>query len=757
MIVLLTRASNNQPVSLTKQIADSGEGEVWETNQNNYLAKIYHDPTPARIEKLKVMLANPPADPMLKYNHVSIAWVSDLLKDSSGKYLGFLMPAIQDSKQLSSVYNPRRRKRVAPGFNWYYLHVTALNTAWIIQEIHAKGYVLGDIKLENILVNDRAMVAVIDTDSFQVRDSQSNKVYRCTVGSEGFTPVELLGKDFETTNQTEIHDRFRLGVLIHYLLFGYHPFSGQWTGVGESPEQTELIRQGFWYAAHNSPIQESRTTIPLDVVHPEVKKLFLQCFNDGHTQPHLRPTAEDWHNALEVAVNELTVCGSVDSHHYSRQYGKCYWCERAANLGVDIFPGVAGAAKIPSPPAQTTPYPKSSNQGSKQPTSSYSNNSPSTVVPSARPSKSSSQSKPSSSKKSTTKKVSTKKSSVKSSNSGLINRQKISHLKTSLWKRRKFLKMAGGSSLVLATGTFIYKRLNTFSDEAINNAELNSKIKISPGVNTEELNTEELNIDKPLEIIEDGSRFEFEVVTVNYRGQEIERKKHKAEYFIENLGSGVTLDMVTIPGGTFIMGSPEGQGRTWEKPQHQVTIPPFFMSKYPITQAQYQQVMNKNPSVFNGNQRPVEQVSWEDAEEFCLRLSKQTKAAYGLPSEAEWEYACRATTTTPYHFGETITNTLVNYKGNVGTTTNVGKFPPNAFGLYDMHGNVWEWCQDNWHDNYKNAPNDGTAWVLTFSINKIIRGGSWKRHPDHCRSAYRSYGGRALRYEDVGFRVVCRF
>ena len=348
MIVLLTRHSNNQPVSLTKQIADSGEGQVWETNLDGYLAKIYHDPTPARMAKLKVMLANPPADPMLSHNHVSIAWVSDLLKDSNGKYLGFLMPAIANSRQLSSVYNPRRRKKVAPGFNWYYLHVTALNTAWIIQSIHAKGYVLGDIKLENILVNDRAMTAVIDTDSFQVRDPQSNKVYRCTVGSEGFTPPELLGKDFDTTNQTEIHDCFRLGVLIHYLLFGYHPFSGNWTGVGESPEQTELIKQGYWYGGHNSPIRSSQTTIPLDVVHPELKKLFLRCFNDGHTQPHLRPTAQDWHNALEVAVNQLTSCSRIDSHYYSNHYGSCYWCDRAANLGVDIFPDNVTTTKVSS-------------------------------------------------------------------------------------------------------------------------------------------------------------------------------------------------------------------------------------------------------------------------------------------------------------------------------------------------------------------------------------------------------------------------
>ena len=359
MTVLLIRHSNNQPVSLTKLIADSsGEGKVWETNLRGYLAKIYHDPTPFKIAKLKVMLANPPADPMLSHNHVSIAWVSDLLKDSNGKYVGFLMPKIKDSKQLSSVCNPKSRKRNAPGFNWYYLHVTALNTAWIIQAIHAKGYVLGDIKLENILVNNRAMTAVIDTDSFQVRDTSAKKIYRCTVGSEGFTPPELLGKDFRKVNQSQNQDRFRLGVLIHYLLFGYHPFSGQWTGVGESPEQTKLIKQGYWYAAHNSPIRASKTTIPLDVVHPELKKLFLRCFNEGHTQPHLRPSALDWHNALEVAVNQLTSCSRVDNHHYSQHYGKCYWCDRATNLGVDIFPGFAGSAEIPHRVKQSSTPPK---------------------------------------------------------------------------------------------------------------------------------------------------------------------------------------------------------------------------------------------------------------------------------------------------------------------------------------------------------------------------------------------------------------
>jgi DNA-binding helix-hairpin-helix protein with protein kinase domain len=340
MITLLTRDSNNQPVSLIKQLASSGEGEVWETNQSGYLAKIYHDPTPERIEKLKVMLANPPVDPMFKFNHVSIAWLKDLLKDSSGKYVGFLMPAIENSKQLSTIYHPKLRKKNAPGFNWRYLHVAAMNIAWIIQQIHEKGYVVGDIKIENILVNARALVAVIDTDSFQVRDSQTGKVYRCTVGSEGFTPAELLGKDFSVIDQTEVHDRFRLAILIHYLLFGYHPFLGEWKGSGECPAPTELIRQGYWLYGKSSLIRPSQNHHPLDIIHPKLQRCFLKCFNSGHESPDLRPTAEDWHNALKAAIEDLKPCSKVNNHHYSGNYGMCHWCDTHEKRGIDHFPAV---------------------------------------------------------------------------------------------------------------------------------------------------------------------------------------------------------------------------------------------------------------------------------------------------------------------------------------------------------------------------------------------------------------------------------
>ncbi|WP_039899611.1 formylglycine-generating enzyme family protein, partial [Microcystis sp. T1-4] len=171
----------------------------------------------------------------------------------------------------------------------------------------------------------------------------------------------------------------------------------------------------------------------------------------------------------------------------------------------------------------------------------------------------------------------------------------------------------------------------------------------------------------------------------------------------------------------------------------------------------------------DSDRRPVEQVNWYDAVEFCARLSKLTVREYRLPSEAEWEYACRAGTTTPFYFGETITGELANYdasetyadepKGEYRKkTTPVGQFPPNAFGLYDMHGNVWEWCADTWHDNYDGAPTDGSAWIENGDDNcSPPRGGSWCNDPGNCRSASRDYSYRRgdFAYYFYGFRVVC--
>ncbi|MEB3337031.1 MAG: bifunctional serine/threonine-protein kinase/formylglycine-generating enzyme family protein [Leptolyngbyaceae bacterium] len=242
----------------------------------------------------------------------------------------------------------------------------------------------------------------------------------------------------------------------------------------------------------------------------------------------------------------------------------------------------------------------------------------------------------------------------------------------------------------------------------------------------------------------------------------------QAEFFVEQLGNGVVLEMVSIPGGTFIMGSSsseEGHSDD-ESPQHPVTIPNFFMGKFTVTQAQFGVVMGFNDSHFteNGANRPVERVSWNDAQEFCRRLSQITGRIYRLPSEAEWEYACRSGTKTPFYVGETLSSDLANYNGNsiygagvIGKyqkqTTVVGSFPPNGFGLYDMHGNVWEWCQDTWHVNYEGAATDGSAWDNDNSSQRLLRGGSWDSDVRLCRSAKRYSNRRDSRYNNIGFRV----
>ena len=234
------------------------------------------------------------------------------------------------------------------------------------------------------------------------------------------------------------------------------------------------------------------------------------------------------------------------------------------------------------------------------------------------------------------------------------------------------------------------------------------------------------------------------------------------------------------------MGSPDTEAKRYdsESPQHNVTVAPFFMGKYAVTQEQYQAVMGNNPSKFKGAKRPVEQVSWNDAVVFCQKLSQKTGKKYRLPSETEWEYACRAGTSTHFYFGEIITPELVNYHGgSIGgaapngvyrqETTPVGSFPPNAFGLYDMHGNVWEWCADPWHNNYQGAPQDGKVWdennndnryqnyALLVNIkndnrSRLLRGGSWNYGPFYCRAAFRyNLSAPLVRSYNLGFRVVC--
>jgi len=252
----------------------------------------------------------------------------------------------------------------------------------------------------------------------------------------------------------------------------------------------------------------------------------------------------------------------------------------------------------------------------------------------------------------------------------------------------------------------------------------------------------------------------------------------QANYFTEDLGAEIRLEIIEIPGGTFQMGASETEGIRYANPVRQVTVEHFSLSKYLITQEQWERVANSfprvkdflepRPSEFRGSANlPVEGVSWIDAVEFCARLTQQTGRNYRLPSEAEWEYACRSGTTAPFYLGETITTDFANYDGNINYVskgvdckrpTPVTTFPPNAFGLYDMHGNLWEWCEDLWHETYEGAPSDGTAWLDNADNRwRLLRGGSWGISAEQCRSAHRHYHYPDSRDSEYGFRVVCNF
>jgi formylglycine-generating enzyme required for sulfatase activity len=260
----------------------------------------------------------------------------------------------------------------------------------------------------------------------------------------------------------------------------------------------------------------------------------------------------------------------------------------------------------------------------------------------------------------------------------------------------------------------------------------------------------------------------------------IHRHQATNQFYDEKLDDKTHLRMMQIPAGTFLMGSPESELERLdrESPQHKVSVSSYFMAKYPVTQAQWRIVskmpqvklnLKPNPSKFKGDTRPVEQVSWNEAIEFCARLTIHTNRQYRLPTETEWEYACRAGTTTPFHFGETISPELANYNSSKqaygdgvtgeyrGETTPVDHFKiANAWGLCDMHGNVYEWCQDHWHSNYEGAPEDGSAWLTENSdAPRVWRGGSWFYDPGDCRSAYRDLDLPDNSDYDLGFRVSC--
>lgn len=295
-----------------------------------------------------------------------------------------------------------------------------------------------------------------------------------------------------------------------------------------------------------------------------------------------------------------------------------------------------------------------------------------------------------------------------------------------------------------------------------------------------------VNPQQSLEVVPKIESFEFETVTIkekkklfNFVGgveKQVVTKQNK--FFVEYLGEGVNLEMVFIPSGSFLMGSAstDTHKEKDETPPYRINVFSYYLSKYPITQLQWRivssfpkvnRLLKTNPSSFKGDNLPVEKISWYDAQEFCLRLSAYTKRKYHLPSEAQWEYACRGGTTTTYSFGDIITPEFANYNPQKNPqdkkevkydrkTTPVDTFSPNPYGLYDFHGNVWEWCEDHYSSNYAHKPKDASALTMKMgNPPRVVRGGSWSLNADYCRSAKRSSYSPDSSYNFVGFRVVC--
>lgn len=312
-----------------------------------------------------------------------------------------------------------------------------------------------------------------------------------------------------------------------------------------------------------------------------------------------------------------------------------------------------------------------------------------------------------------------------------------------------------------------------------------SSFKLEEWQDMQKLNTclAIVNIDCQLNLMEvlHNHEFEFTALRINPQGLSRRSRTNRTKCFWQPLGDdSVKLPMVYIPSGIFRMGSPptEVGHETNESPMHWVAISTFFMGKYPVTQAQWRAIaqlparnrkLENDPSEFKHDNHPVHNVSWHDAIEFCDRLNYFTGLNYRLPTEAEWEYACRSGTKTPFHCGETITTKFVNYDGTYPygfgaageyrqQTTEVGSFEAaNNYGLYDMHGQVLEWCADPWHENYIKAPNNGQIWLETeasLENQRILRGGSWFNVAGRCRSGSRHHYAGDIWLNHIGFRVA---
>jgi len=339
----LKRYFSGEIVTLTAKIGGGGEGRIYAVANTDLVAKIYHSPDAEIAGKLSAMIARPPVDPGATDGHVSIAWPVDLLCNATGKVVGFLMPRVEKVRPIHDYYTPTTRRDLALRFNclfnYLYLHRTAQNLAIAVRSLHDRGYIIGDVNESNILVSQTALVTLVDTDSFQVKDG--DRLYACPVGKPEFTPPELQGQSFRTLKRNPDHDRFGLAIVIFQLLMeGTHPFAGVYLEKGEPSPIASRIRSGYFpYGKRRVPYRPTPIAPPFHILNPRLQELFVRCFEEGYLNPKLRPSANSWVQALDAAESALVICDRNRRHRYGDHLDRCPWCDRArAFLGRDPFP-----------------------------------------------------------------------------------------------------------------------------------------------------------------------------------------------------------------------------------------------------------------------------------------------------------------------------------------------------------------------------------------------------------------------------------
>ncbi|HPH94528.1 MAG TPA: SUMF1/EgtB/PvdO family nonheme iron enzyme [Anaerolineaceae bacterium] len=335
-------------IQLEAEVGRGGEATIYRvSNRAGQVAKLYHTPPASEYaQKLIWMQQNPPEETHRDEGHHSIAWPMELLYGEDQALTGYLMPFIGGTVKIFSVINPTLRRKT--GFDWRYLLRTARNLAAAVRSLHERDYVIGDMNESNILVTERALVTIIDADSFQVR-LPAGRVYYCPVGKPEYTPPELQGVLFQNRPRRFEADYFGLAVLIFQLLMeGNHPFRGVWKGGGEPPQVAEKIRRGlFPYKPHANLVVPAPNTPPFEVLPPRLQELFMQTFVDGHARPAQRVSPRHWVDALATVESSLTQCVRERSHVYSNHLKACPWCTAPT------------AVRVIHPPAKTPPSPPS--------------------------------------------------------------------------------------------------------------------------------------------------------------------------------------------------------------------------------------------------------------------------------------------------------------------------------------------------------------------------------------------------------------